>query len=84
MEKKHCSRFRRFLVSTVLPVGILSLFLTGCNNEDKKHHEEIMKNAEAYYESKYGEEAAIDNYYAVGNNGTFGWDMIYADDYVFG
>lgn len=83
MEKKHCSRFRRFLVSIVLTVGILSLLLTGCNSEDKKHHEEIMKNAEAYYESKYGEEAAIDNYYAVGNNGTFGWDMVYADDYVF-
>ena len=45
----------RIVVSIVLTVGILSLLLTGCNNEDKKHHEEVMKNAEAYFENKYGE-----------------------------
>ena len=73
----------RIVVSIVLTVGILSLLLTGCNNEDKNHHEEVMKNAEAYFENKYGEKAAINDYYAVGNNGTFGWDMLFADDYVF-
>ncbi|MCR5810495.1 MAG: hypothetical protein K6G34_03680 [Lachnospiraceae bacterium] len=73
----------RIVVSIVLTVGILSLLLTGCNNEDKKHHEEVMKNAEAYFENKYGEKAAINDYYAVGNTGTFGWDMLFADDYVF-
>ena len=83
MVKKHCSRFRMLLVSIILPVGILSLLLTGCNNEDKNHHEDVVKNAEAYYESKYGEKAAINDYYAVGNTGTFGWDMLFADDYVF-
>lgn len=65
----------RIVVSIVLTVGILSLLLTGCNNEDKKHHEEVMKNAEAYFENKYGEKAAINDYYAVGNTGTFGWDI---------
>ena len=83
MVKKHCSRFRMLLVSIILPVGILSLLLTGCNNEDKNHHEDVVKNAEAYYESKYGEKAAINDYYAVGNSGTFGWNMLFADDYVF-
>ena len=84
MKKKNSSRFQRLLVPIILTVGILSLFLTGCkNNEDKKHHEDVVKNAEAYYENKYGEKAAISDYYTVGNHGTFGWDMIFADDYVF-
>ena len=61
MVKKHCSRFRMLLVSIILPVGILSLLLTGCNNEDKNYHENVVKNAEAYYESKYGEKAAIND-----------------------